>query len=291
VLPDASSAALRALSFVGIFQASGIAIFVAIFYASLEGASTLINRIGRIATLVALVSVLSHAALEASRMTGDFNGVFDLSLQRRVLASAMGAATGLRVAGLLMLLAGLLGSGSFARLLAVTGATLSLFSFAFVGHTSVDAARWLLAPLLLAHVMVVAFWFGALIPLFTITLRESPSVAAQIVEHFSRIALWLVPVILVAGIAIALVLIPSFAAFREAYGMLLLTKIAGFGLLMGLAAANKWQLGPAIAKGNPSRVRRFRRVLAFEYTLIIAVLAITAVMTSFFSPESSSITP
>lgn len=285
MLPDVLSAALRALSFVSVFQAAGVAIFIAIFHASLGDSLRIILRIGRVAAILALAFVVTHLVLEASRMAGTFAGVFDLGLQERVLSSSMGATAGLRVAGLLVLLIGLYGNGGFAQLLAVTGANLTLFSFALIGHTSVDADRWILAPLLLAHVLIVAFWFGALLPLYAITLRESSVVAAKLVDRFSQIAFWLVPGILVAGIVLALFLVPGFATLREPYGMLLLAKIAGFALLMGLAAANKWRLGPAIERGEESGVRLFRRVVGTEYILIVAVLATTAVMTSFFSPE------
>lgn len=285
MLPDVLSAALRALAFVSVFQAAGVAIFVAIFHVSLDASLGIILRVGRTAAMCAVAFVVSHVALEASRMAGDLAGAFDPGLQERVLSSSMGATAGLRVAGLLLLLLGLHDRGGFSQLLAVTGASLTLFSFALIGHTSVDAARWLLAPLLLVHVWIVAFWFGALLPLSAITLRENPVIAARLVEDFSRIAFWLVPGILVAGIALALFLVPSFATLREPYGMLLLAKIAGFALLMGLAAANKWRLGPAIGRGKQSAVRLFRVVVAAEYVLIVAVLASTAVMTSFFSPE------
>ena len=284
MLPDVLSAALRALGFVSVFQAAGVAIFIAIFHASLGDSLRIVLRIGRAAAILALAFVVTHLVLEASRMAGNFAGVFDLGLQERVVSSSMGATAGLRVAGLLALLIGLYGNGGFAQLLAVTGANLTLFSFALIGHTSVDADRWILAPLLLAHVLIVAFWFGALLPLYAITLRESSIVAAKLVDRFSQIALWLVPGILVAGIVLALFLVPGFATLREPYGMLLLAKIAGFALLMGLAAANKWRLGPAIERGEDSGIRLFRRVVATEYILIVAVLATTAVMTSFFSP-------
>jgi putative copper export protein len=48
---------------------------------------------------------------------------------------------------------------------------------------------------------------------------------------------------------------------------------------------NKWRLGPAIARGAARDVRWFRRSIAAEYLLILAVLITTAAMTSFFSPE------
>jgi putative copper export protein len=67
---------------------------------------------------------------------------------------------------------------------------------------------------------------------------------------------------------------------------LLIAKAVGFALLMGLAAANKWRLGPALGSGIVGSGQWFRRSVATEYVLIAAVLAITAVMTSFFSPEA-----
>jgi putative copper export protein len=67
---------------------------------------------------------------------------------------------------------------------------------------------------------------------------------------------------------------------------LLIAKAVGFAVLMGLAAANKWRLGPALVHGPVQSGQWFRRSVAAEYVLIAAVLTITAVMTSFFSPEA-----
>jgi len=76
------------------------------------------------------------------------------------------------------------------------------------------------------------------------------------------------------------------AALREPYGRLLIAKVIGFALLMGIAAANRWRLGPALSEGTIRSERQFRRAVAAEYVLIAAILTITAVMTSFFSPEA-----
>jgi putative copper export protein len=53
---------------------------------------------------------------------------------------------------------------------------------------------------------------------------------------------------------------------------------------MALATLNKWTFGPACAKG---RTRAFKQALAIEYVLICIVLAITATMTTFYSPEAA----
>ena len=56
-------------------------------------------------------------------------------------------------------------------------------------------------------------------------------------------------------------------------------------VLLGLAALNKWRFGPAIERGDTRAARGFRRCVVSEYVLIAAVLSVTAVMTTFFSPE------
>jgi putative copper export protein len=139
--------------------------------------------------------------------------------------------------------------------------------------------------LLLAHLLIVAFWFGALWPLYLVTLRESRERMARVIAVFSAAAVWLVPVILVAGVAIAALLLPDIAALLQPYGELLIAKVVLFAVLLGLAALNKWRFGPAMERGDTQAARGFRRSVVSEYVLIAAVLSVTAVMTTFFSPE------
>ena len=47
----------------------------------------------------------------------------------------------------------------------------------------------------------------------------------------------------------AVLLLPNLSALSEPYGKLLIAKVVGFALLMGLAAANKWRLGPRPGPG------------------------------------------
>src|SRR2546430_13229115 len=55
--------------------------------------------------------------------------------------------------------------------------------------------RLLLAPLLLVHLMLAAFWFGSLWPLRQLCALEPRAQAARVIEAFSSGALWLVPLI------------------------------------------------------------------------------------------------
>ena len=285
MLPDLLSIALRILSFTCLLQAAGAAVFLTAFGRQLAITAPAIRRIGGISAIAGAVFVLLHYGLEAGRMAGALVGIFDSSLQQLVLESSNAPTAAIRILGLFLIALGMRREGDFRIACALIGATLAASSFILTGHTSVHAERWILAPLLGIHLLVIAFWFGALAPLYLISLREPPAQAAKIIEAFSAVASWLVPVILFAGVLMAVMLIPELAVLGEPYGALLLAKVFGFAALMGLAAANKWRLGPAIASGGAQAARRLRRSIGTEYVLIVAVIAITAIMTSLFSPE------
>ena len=282
---DVASVALRALSLLLLLQALGIALFSATFGPAIPASLARTRRAGQTLAVTAMIAVTAHYVLEAGRMAGEISGVLDLSLQRTLWDSSNGAAFASRLAGLILVLAGLTGAW---RPIVFLGAILASMSFALTGHTAVHTHRGLLAALLTLHVLIVAFWFGALWPLAVASLRETSAGASRVIERFTAMATWLVPLILVAGAVMAALLLPSVSALREPYGRLLLSKVVGFALLMGLAAANKWRLGPALASAGDRAGRRFRRSLAAEFVLIAAVLTITTVMTSLFSPEVPS---
>ena len=285
-MPDVLSVVLRALSFVLLFQAAGVAIFVAIFGRRLASSQAPIRRLGQAAALAGVVLVAAHHAMEAARMAGEMSGMWDPALQGMAWNSPARAALICRLAGLLLIAVGLQGASVRSTIVAVGGSVLATGAFTLIGHTSVNAHRGALAALLMFHLLIVAFWFGALWPLYLASLRETPARAADLIERFTAVATWLVPVILLAGTAMAVLLLPNVSALSEPYGELLIAKIVGFALLMGFAAANKWRFGPAMVSGSAQSRQWFRRSLAAEYALIAAVLTITAVMTSFFSPEA-----
>jgi putative copper export protein len=285
-MPDILSVILRALSFVMLFQAAGVAIFIAIFGRRLASSHETVRRLGRAAAISAIVLVAGHYAMEAARMAGEMSGMWDPALQGMAWNSPARAALIGRLLGLALIAIGLLGAGVRGTVVALGGAVLATGAFTLTGHTSVSVHRGTLAALLMFHLLVLAFWFGALWPLGIATLRESPARAADIIRRFTALATWLVPVVLLAGLAMAVLLLPNLSALSEPYGELLIAKGLGFALLMGLAAANKWRLGPALVSATAQSGRWFRRSLAAEFVLIAAVLTITAVMTSFFSPET-----
>jgi copper resistance protein D len=285
-VPDILSLALRALGFVLVFQAAGVVIFIALFGHRLDRSQVAIRRLGQAAAIAGMVLVAGHYALEAARMAGQMSGVWDPTLQSMMWHSPNRAALLCRLLGLLLIAVGLHGATQHRTIVAIGGVVLATGAFTLVGHTSVNTHRAVLATLLMIHVLIVAFWFGALGPLYLVSLKEPPARAFDVTQRFTAVATWLVPVILLAGVTMAALLLPDAAALRAPYGRLLIAKFIGFVLLMGLAAANRWRLAPGLADATNQSERRFRRSLAAEYVLIAAVLTITAIMTSLFSPDA-----
>jgi len=294
--PDVLSVALRAVSFTLLLNAAGVPIFIAAFGRLIPSAVPAVRQLGWKLAIGALVFVVGHHALEAARMTGEMSGVIDPAMQKMALLSPAGAAFAARVLGLVLVAVGLRRAARLPQrqgaaqltgprgplVIALVGALLSTTAFTLVGHTSVTPHHLAAAGLLTLHLLVVAFWLGALWPLYLAATKEQPAVTARVIDAFSLAAAWVVPLILLAGIGLTAVLVPSLAVFRQPYGQLLLLKVSLFAVLMAMAALNKWRFGPACAEGNTAA---FERTVIIEYVLICVVLAVTAVLTTFYSPE------
>ena len=304
MLPDVLSVIARALGFICALQAGGIALFLQLFGGQGAALTLRIRRLGSASAWVAVGLVVVQYGLEPARMAGELAGIADSSLQRLAATSTVAIAAVLRIVGLLLVALalrsrralleiehGAQGVGesapSSARWASFAGALLIAASFAATGHTTAHDHRWVLAGLLLIHLFVIELWFGALLPLILITRADAQS-AAQTLRNFSRLATVLVPLIFVAGVGLVWGLVPALQVFSEPYGQLLIAKVAGFAVLLGLAALNKWSFAPALEAGDRERARHFQWCAGAEYVLIVIVLATTAVMTSFFSPEVGS---
>lgn len=281
--PDIVSVVLRAIALIALFQAGGAALFIVLFGSRLHDSIEGVRHLGCFAAVLGIVCICGHYALEAARMSGDFAGMLDPSLQGLVLKSPTSEALVLRLVGLGLIFVSLRVDRS--RAIGMVGPLLAAIAFTLTGHTSINANRAILAPALLVHVLIGMFWFGSLGPLWLASAREPPAEAGRVIEAFSRTALWVVPLLLVAGFLMTILLVPGWATFTRPYGEMLIAKLILFAGLMVLAAANKRRFGPGIGQGVPSAGPRFRATVVAEAVLICVVLAVTACLTTFFSPE------
>lgn len=281
MLPDLLSALLRGLGFIALLQAGGAGMFLAMPGRDLRAARGEVVRLARTAALTAAALLIAQYLLEPARMAGAFSGLLDPTLLQLTLHAPATAALLLRLTALALLGASLRRDVSAGRALALVAALLVAASFTLVGHT---AGRWPMAALLALHLLAVQFWFGSLRPMVLAGRSEGPQRAALVVGRFSRIALWLVPSILVAGLLMLAGLVPDAHALLGDYGAGMLGKLVLFAVLLAFAAFNKWRLTPALAAG-PVALRRLERNIHIEYGLIALVLMGTAFLTTFWSPE------
>ena len=281
---DSLSAVLRAAAYLLQLLAAGTAMFLMLFGSRVPASAIVLRRDGRRFAAAAAAIIVCHFALEAGRMSGDWLGVLDPSLQSLSLHSTTALACVLRLAGLGLLAAGL---PRESRALLSLGVALLVGAFAVTGHTSVSPLRPALVGLLVLHVVIVSYWIGALSALLRVTQLETVAIAAHCVERFSAIAIAAVPLILLAGIGLTVLLLQEPAQLLQPYGALLLAKGTLFVLLMGLAALNRWRFTPGIVAGEAVAMRSFRRTVVAEWILVATVLLLTAILTTFYSPETA----
>jgi putative copper export protein len=277
---------LRAASLVLTVQAAGMALFMAAFAELLADERSHLQRFAWQAALAAAALLVAQLLIEPLHLAGDWSGVGAATLRIFVSSSATLALcvclVGIACVALAQRPPG--PPAASRRALAALASLLAVGSFALTGHTAAHRERALLAPLLYLHVAIVAFWFGALLPLRLLASRAAPAHAARVIAAFSRAAVWLVPLIALAGAALALLLLPDLAALRQPYGLLLLSKATLFAIVMGVAALNRQRLLPALARAEPSAAAHLVRSIGLEYLLLCIVLAATAVMSGALSP-------
>jgi putative copper export protein len=282
---DALVIGLRAITFVALLQAAGAALFLALYEKQIARVTAdPLRTLARVAALVALVAAVAHYVLTPARMAGDFGSTFDPELESLLLRSSSGGAHIVRVVGLAILLLSLDRASRLNTLTACAGASLALLSFALMGHTAIHPQRWLLAPLLLVHVVVVAVWLGALVGLY-LAARDTGAASGALVTRFSAHATRAVPAIFACGLVMSVLFVRSIGELATPYGAMLLGKSAAFAALMVPAAYNKWRFGPRLLAGDASAAPSLQRAITVEWGLIAAVLVATAVMTSLYAPE------
>lgn len=165
-------------------------------------------------------------------------------------------------------------------------------SFAWTGHGAATegegAAVHLAADIV--HMLAAALWLGALLPLLILIARArragAPSgearVAHDALHGFSGVGTLAVALLTLTGLVNAWFLVSVDGLVRlptSLYGQLLLAKLALFAAMLGLAAANRFRLTPALARasGDPAAaLAALRRSVAAETAAAFLLLAAVA---------------
>jgi copper transport protein len=155
---------------------------------------------------------------------------------------------------------------------AMAGVGLAL---ATTGHAATAPPQWLMRPSLFLHGVAVAYWVGAFAPLVVLARRRDDPLL-PVIHRFSAIAVPAVALLVLTGLALAIVQLESFRALVETqYGLILSIKLALVVLLLGLAALNRFRLTPMLA-AHPTDTRPLLRSIVAEGVIAVGILAAVA---------------
>jgi len=262
------------------------ALYLGVMTAAGTVMSALIFRLDRTRGLAAKFAVIGLGAtvlaftLRGANLTGDVSGMTDPEMLGLLWTTPVGTAFLLRLAGLGLLISGLL-MGRVGAWVSVLGGIMAIWSFNHVGHVS-GRETILLDIALILHLLAVALWIGVLTPLKR--LASSPvtyAAAADVGHRFGVVATVTVPALIVVGGYMGYQLVGSFSALiGTGYGQALIIKVLLVGLLLGLAAANKLRFIPALRSGDPTAAGNLAKSISVEWLVILVVLGMTAVLTT-----------
>jgi copper transport protein len=167
---------------------------------------------------------------------------------------------------------------SFAALL-VAGLALALS-----GHASNAAPQLATRPSVFVHVVCVAFWAGALLPLIA-SLKAGEGAA---LARFSRLIPYALAALVVSGVILAVVQLDRVdALWTTNYGIVLSCKLAAVMALLALAAANRYVFAPRYQGGQSAASNALTRTMAVELCIVAVILALVALWR--FTPPPRSL--
>jgi len=232
-----------------------------------------------------LITTTLTCGFLAAVMSVGLQGVDALGLplpevkEPRVWASGLAASYGLSAviaaAALIVGLVTLRTSAKYGRLfslLALLGAGAAL---ATSGHASAAEPQFLTRPAVFAHVVAVAFWIGALVPL-AVAMGLPPRRPAELMR-FSRAIPIALLVTVATGIALAVIQVKRLDAFWTTnYGLVLSAKLGAVAVLLALAAVNRYALTPRVVRGNRTAARRLAGSSVAEVLIALVVFGLVA---------------
>ncbi|WP_419903336.1 copper resistance D family protein [Kiloniella sp.] len=237
---------------------------------------------------IGVVLVLVHLCVNIIWLSGgEFEALLDPDMIDLVLFSASGKLQILLSLGFaIIFIATKVRNWIFSLLGILTVLGLYILS----GHTGAYEPVFLLKPLILIHLLIASFWAGSFVPLL-ILMKEHDELAAPTLEHFGKTAAWAIPVLLISGLTMSWFIAGGYHGLTETrYGWMLLGKLAIVVLVLGLAGINKFRLVPNLSKiGHGDNfhqiaIKKLRRSIKLEITLVLIVLLATAIFTTLISP-------
>ena len=141
--------------------------------------------------------------------------------------------------------------------------------------------------LLSVHLLGVAFWLGALVPLLIVARDGDLPRTAAAAARFGAAAIFVVGGLMAAGLGLLWMLLGGVTAlWGSAYGRYVMFKLAFVAGLLCLAAFNKLRLTPRLRGGDARAARSLRTSIRLELLLGMLILAATATLTTLTGPPA-----
>jgi putative copper resistance protein D len=170
------------------------------------------------------------------------------------------------------------------RICMLMALALALYSYTLAGHISEQGPMEKM--LLIVHVFVMSWWFGALIPLKLGCSYLPVGQTKSLMHKFGVSAQFLVELMIIVGVLMALQLFNHVSQlFASAYGLTLMAKIGGVSALLLIVARHKHKLVPTLE--SQQTVAKLSRSISLEIALAAILLLITAALTSVVGPDFS----
>ena len=260
-----------------------------------------------LALLATGLSVLSIMAMTASMAGVSLFETDRASVNMMISETPMGNAWQARMAALLGTLYLAVALGGRKRptwlVLISLGAATALASLAWTGHGAASdgivGMRHLIADIV--HLLASGAWIGALAALGTMLFRPSATMTDdhlklthRALEGFSLVGTVIVALIVASGLVNSYMLVgPAHVLSLPStlYGQLLMAKLALFGIMLALAAANRFRLAPAFDQaitngGTSAAISHLRRSLIYEASAALLILGLVAWLGTLEPPMS-----
>ncbi|MES2255557.1 MAG: copper homeostasis membrane protein CopD [Pseudomonadota bacterium] len=233
--------------------------------------------------LIAQTGIVAGSLSEGLKLSSLETVIVDMNFGRSSVVRA-------GLAALLLFMSGVLRPGYRMWVVSAAGGILISASFAWMGHAAATEGGG--GDLHLAsdiiHALAASAWIGSLIVFFVLLFLSGQTPASQRIllnalNGFSGIGSTLVAILIVTGIVNSWFLVGPNGLnglWSTPYGQLLLTKVALFLGMLGLATLNRFRLAPALASrlgqdySKPDALAGLRRSIALESGIAFVVLSL-----------------
>lgn len=157
------------------------------------------------------------------------------------------------------------------------------------GHQGAEAdSTWYTGLADWLHLGAALVWAGGLVALAACVWPLAPELRRQAFLRFSRLASWLVAVLVAAGVYLAILRLPAASdLWTTDYGRVLLVKLGIVAVALAWGAVHRFAVAPALARGTPpDGGHGVLRSLAGESVVGTAILLVAAVLVGSEPPRA-----